>query len=306
MMKYLIKRLLFMIPVLLLLSIIVFVVAQLTPGSPVDLIAGPTATQEVRDRIAAELGLDQPLPVQYLKWLSRVIRGDLGRSIVSGRPVWSLIRQALPVTVELGLAAWLLAYVVAIPIGVIAAVRRHTAWDNISMFLAIIGVTVPDFWLSLILILVFAATLKWFPIAGYGGIEYLVLPALALGAGRMAVLARTVRASMLDVLDSDHVRTARAKGLSEPLVVIRHAFRNALLPLVSLGGLQLGYLVGGAVVVEMIFARPGIGRLIVKSIGAGDFPIVQGAVLILGLSILAANLLTDILYVFVDPRIRYE
>jgi len=304
--RYLIKRLLFMIPVLLLLSIIVFVIAQLTPGSPVDLIAGPTATQEVRDRIAAELGLDQPLPVQYFKWLSRVMRGDLGRSIVSGRPVWSLIRQALPVTVELGLAAWLLAYVVAIPIGVIAAVRRHTAWDNASMFLAIIGVTVPDFWLSLLLILVFAATLKWFPIAGYGGIEYLVLPALALGAGRMAVLARTVRASMLDVLDSDYVRTARAKGLSESLVVIRHAFRNALLPLVSLGGLQLGYLVGGAVVVETIFARPGIGRLIVKSIGAGDFPIVQGAVLILGLSILAANLLTDILYVFVDPRIRYE
>jgi peptide/nickel transport system permease protein len=303
--RYIVKRIIFMLPVLLLLSIIVFIITQLTPGSPVDLIAGPLATQEVRDRITAELGLDQPLPVQYFKWLSNLLRGNMGRSIISKRPVSSLIVENLPMTLELGLFSWLLAYAISIPLGIISAVKQYSFWDNACMLFAIVGVTIPDFWLSLMLILFFGATLRWFPIAGYGGIKYLILPSMALALGRMALLARIIRASMLEVLNNDYIRTARAKGIDERNVIVRHGFRNALLPIISIAGLQLGYLLGGAVIVETIFARPGLGRLIIKSISSRDFPVVQGTVLVLGISILIVNLITDLTYAFIDPRIRY-
>ena len=302
---YFMRRLLFMIPVLLLLSVVVFLVAHLAPGSPVDLIAGPTATQEIRQEIAAKYGLDQPLPAQYFRWLANVARADMGRSIVTGRPVLSLILQRLPATLELGLAAWLLAYGLGIPIGIVAAVKQYSLLDNTSIFLAVLGVSIPDFWLSLMLMLIFAAGLRWFPVGGYGGLSHVVLPAFALGMGRMAVVARIVRASMLEVMSEDYVRTARAKGLVERVVLLSHGFRNALLPLVSLAGLYLGYLVGGAVVVETVFARPGVGYLIVKSVAQRDFPVVQGAVLVLGMSVLTFNLITDIAYAIIDPRIRY-
>jgi peptide/nickel transport system permease protein len=209
-------------------------------------------------------------------------------------------------TLELGITAWTLAFAVAIPVGVIAAARQYSFWDNASMLFAILGVTIPDFWLSLMLIFVFGATLNWLPIAGQGGIKYLVLPATALALGRMALLARIIRASTLDVLHDDYIRTARAKGLLERSVLFRHALRNSLLPVVSLAGLQLGYILGGAVIVETVFARPGLGRTIIMAIKSRDFPVVQGTVLILGISILLANLITDLSYAFIDPRIRYK
>lgn len=303
---YIIRRLLFMIPILFLLSVLVFFVAHLTPGSPVDLIAGPTATQDVRAEIAAKYGLDLPLPVQYYKWLSQVVQGDLGRSLTLGRkPVATLIKERFHYTVELGLSAWLLAYLVAIPIGILAAVRQHSLFDNLSIAAAVVGASVPSFWLALLLILIFSVRLQWFPISGVGGLKALILPAIALALGRMAVLARIVRAGMLEVLGSDYVRTARAKGLTELKIILLHAFRNALLPLVSLAGLELGYLLGGAIIVETVFARPGLGTLMVQAVRSRDFPVVQGAVLILGISIVFSNLITDVLYTVIDPRIRY-
>ena len=302
---YLIKRFLLAIPVLIITAFLVFGALHLSPGDPVDMIVGPIAPEEVRDRVRTELGLDRPLPVQFFLYMSHVARGDLGQSILSKRPVWGMIKEKLPITAELGLAAFLIAYTFALPLGIIAALKRNSLFDFVSMVAALIGVSMPGFWLGLLLIYAFAVHLKVLPPTGYGGIKYLILPALALGLPRVGRIARITRSSLLEVVGQDYIRTARAKGLSEKAVVVRHAVRNSLIPIISLMGLDLGYIVGGAVVIEHVFARPGIGDMMLQSIYSRDFPVLQGAMFVLALAIIFGNIFADLAYTFIDPRIRH-
>jgi ABC-type dipeptide/oligopeptide/nickel transport system permease component len=302
---YLIKRFLLAIPVLLVTAAFVFSALHLSGGDPVTLIVGPTAPRETREQIRAKLGLDQPLPVQFAKYMSNVLQGDLGRSILSRRPVLEMILEKLPVTAELGLAAFALAYLLALPLGIIAALNRNSFFDWFSMLLALIGVSMAGFWLGLILIFTFAVHFRWFPPTGHGSLKHLVLPALALGLPRMGRIARITRSSLLEVVGQDYVRTARAKGLAERVVVIRHALRNSLIPIISLMGLDLGYIIGGSVVIEAVFARPGIGDMMLRAIYSRDFPVLQGCMFVLALAIILGNIIADLSYVAADPRIRH-
>ena len=302
---YLIKRFLLAIPVLLVTSLLVFLTLHLSPGDPVDVIAGPLAPQAVRDRIRTQLGLDKPLPIQFIIYMSNVARGDLGDSILNHRSVREMIAAKLPITAELGLASFALTYLLAIPLGVIAALNRNSFSDWFTMILALIGVSMPGFWLALILIYTFAVYLRWLPPTGYSSLKYLILPALALGLPRVGQVARITRSSMLEVVGQDYMRTARAKGLAEMVVVVRHALRNALIPVISLVGLDLGYIIGGTVVIESIFARTGIGDMMVRAIYSRDFPVLQGCMFVLTVAIILGNIIADICYVIIDPRIRH-
>ena len=301
---YLTRRLVLLLPMVVLISAVVFWAMRLIPVNPAELLLGPFSTPDQQERAKRELGLDKPIYVQYGIFLKNAVRGDFGRSIKSGKPVTALIKDTLPNTLLLGTIALLIAYAIAIPMGMMAAVRQNTLLDQAAMGFAMLGMAVPHFWLGLLLILVFAVNLHWFPGSGIGTWKHLVLPALTLGLEGTALTSRMTRSSMLEVLRQDYVRVARAKGLRESAVIYRHALRNALIPIISLLGLRLGYLVGGAVVVEAIFAWPGIGRLLVDSILARDYPVVQGVLVMLGLSVIFANLLADVLYAFADPRIK--
>ena len=303
--NYLIKRLLLAVPVLIVTAFLVFLALHLSPGDPVDVIVGPIAPEEVRDRVRTRLGLDKPWPVQFLIYMGNIVQGDLGQSILSKRSVTEMITEKLPVTAELGVAAFAVAYLLAIPLGTLAALHRNSFIDWISMVLALIGVSMPGFWLALLLIYAFAVNLRIFPPTGHEGIESLVLPALALGLPRVGKIARLTRSSLLEVVDQDYIRTARAKGLRERSVVSVHALRNALIPIVSLMGLDLGYIVGGSVVLEAVFARPGIGDMMLQAIYSRDFPVLQGGMFVLALAIVLSNILADVAYVIVDPRIRH-
>jgi ABC-type dipeptide/oligopeptide/nickel transport system permease component len=303
---YLIKRLLLTVPVLLLTALLVFLALHLAGGDPVMLLVPATAPGYVREAVRAKLGLDKPLPVQFAKYVSHVLRGDLGRSILSRRQVSELILEKLPVTAELGAAAFALAYLLAIPLGTIAALNRNSFLDWSSMVVALIGVSMAGFWLGLLLIYGFAVHFSWFPPTGHGTIRHLVLPALALGLPRVGRIARITRSSLLEVIGQDYIRTARAKGLLERIVVVRHALRNALIPVISLMGLDLGYIVGGSVVIEHVFARPGIGDMMLRAIYSRDFPVLQGSMFVLTLAIVVGNIISDIAYGVVDPRIRHR
>jgi peptide/nickel transport system permease protein len=302
---YIIQRLLLAIPVLFVTAFLVFGTLHLSPGDPVDMIVGPIAPEHIRERVRTELGLDKPLPVQFFLYMSHVVRGDLGQSILSKRPVWEMIKEKLPVTAKLGVAAFALAYALALPLGILAALKRNTFFDRFSMVLALIGVSMPGFWLGLLLIYAFAVHLKLLPATGHGSLKYLILPALALGLPRVGRIARITRSSLLDVVGQDYIRTARAKGLAERAVVARHAVRNALIPIISLMGLDLGYILGGAVVIEVVFARAGIGSMMLQSIYSRDFPVLQGCMFVLALAIILGNIFADLTYMFIDPRIRH-
>jgi len=302
---YLIKRFLLAVPVLIVTAFLVFSALHLSPGDPVDVIVGPIAPEHVRDRVRTQLGLDKPLPVQFVIYVSNVARGDLGQSILSKRPVSELIIEKLPITAELGLAAFVVAYLLSIPLGTIAALNRNSFFDWFSMVLALIGVSMPGFWLGLLLIYAFAVNLKWFPTTGYASFKHLVLPALALGLPRVGRIARITRSSLLEVIDQDYIRTARAKGLAEMAVVFRHALRNSLIPIISLMGLDLGYIVGGSVVIESVFARTGVGDMMLRAIYSRDFPVLQGCMFVLALAIILGNIIADFAYVLIDPRIRH-
>jgi ABC-type dipeptide/oligopeptide/nickel transport system permease component len=302
---YLIKRLLIAIPVLLVTAVLVFSALHLAGGDPVMLLVPANAPQEVREAVRAKLGLDKPLPVQFVLYMGNVLRGDLGRSIHSRREVSDLIWEKLPVTFELGVAAFTLAYLLAIPMGIYAALHRNKFGDWFTMLLALIGVSMAGFWLGLMLMYFFAARLKWLPPTGHGSLKYLILPALALGLPRVGRIARITRSSLLEVINEDYIRTARAKGLTARAVVIVHALKNALIPIISLMGLDLGYIIGGAVVIEAVFARPGIGDMMLRAIYSRDFPVLQGCMFILALAIIVSNIFADLTYVFVDPRIRH-
>lgn len=302
---YLIKRFLLTIPVLLLTALLVFSALHLAGGDPVMLLVHPTAPAYVREAVRVKLGLDKPLPVQFVTYMSHVLRGDLGRSLLSRRLVLDLILEKLPVTAELGVASLALAYLTSIPLGMIAALNRNSYFDWFSMILALIGVSMAGFWLGLLLIYAFAVHFRWFPPTGHGTIRHLILPALALGLPRVGRIARITRSSLLEVIGQDYIRTARAKGLLERVVVLRHALPNALIPIISLMGLDLGYIVGGSVVIEHVFARPGIGDMMLRAIYSRDFPVLQGSMFVLALAIILSNIIADVAYVIVDPRIRH-
>ena len=304
--EYIIRRLLLMIPVLIGVSLLVFSMVRLIPGDPATAIAGPHATPEFIEQVRVDFGLDKPMYTQYFIFMGRLLQGDLGISTFTRRPVTTEIWARLPNTVELAVASMGIASVIGIIAGIISATRRYSIFDNASMLVALFGVSMPVFWLGLMLMLLFSVMLGWLPAVGRGTIWHLILPAITLGAASAAIIARMTRSSMLEVLHQDFITTARAKGLRERIVVYKHALKNALIPVVTIIGLQLGTLLGGAILTETVFAWPGVGRLMVDSIMARDYPVVQGAVLLLAGTFVFVNLFVDILYSFLDPRIRYE
>ena len=307
MLQYVGRRILATIPTLIGLSILVFSIVHLVPGDPIRaLLAESGATAEVMEAIREQWGLNDPLPVQYIRWLSRAVRGDLGRSISYRRPVVEIILGQLPDTLRLAMAGMAVAIVVGGALGIASALKRDSWLDNLFMIIALVGISVPTFWSGLLAILIFAVTLHWLPITGTGGLKQLIMPAGILGLVASGTIARLMRSTTLEVLGADYIRTARAKGLPERMVILRHALRNALIPVITVVGLQLGTLMNGAVVLEMVFARPGIGSLAVLSILSKDIPVVQGTVLFGALIYVLVNMVVDILYTFVDPRIRYE
>jgi ABC-type dipeptide/oligopeptide/nickel transport system permease component len=287
---------------------VVFVVMRLY-GDPVEMLyAGdprPEAEREKAD-LREALGLTQPLPVQYARFVAEVVRLDFGQSFVTRRPVMQMIGQTLPYTLRLTISAFILAYLAALPLGIITAIWRNSWLDYASLVLAMGGVSIPSFWVGLMLILLFALKLDWLPASGVESVPAYILPVIVLAIPRLSFMTRYVRGVMLEVLSADYLRTARAKGLQERAIVTRHALRNVLIPIVTLIGLQLGYLVGGSVIIEQVFGIPGLGRLLTQSIFNRDFPVVQAAVLILSVSIVLANLLTDLVYPYLDPRISHE
>jgi peptide/nickel transport system permease protein len=305
--RYLVNRLLQVIPTLLLVSIVVFLMLHLIPGDPAAIFVGENEiTEERLERIREDMGLNRPLPEQYLSYMAGVLRGDLGRSLNNSRPVLGEILLRLPYTLELTLAALLIAAVLGISLGMIAALYHNTPIDTLAMGFALLGIAVPVYWSSLLLIVVFSVTLKWLPPIGQGGLDKLIMPAVALGFLSAGQLARVVRSGMLEVLSQDYILTARAKGLANRVVIRRHALRNALIPVVTLLGLIFGQLLGGAVLTETIFARLGIGRMYAEAILNKDFTLVQGATLFIALSYVFINVVIDMIYVTIDPRIRYD
>jgi peptide/nickel transport system permease protein len=312
--RLVLQRLAATVPVLLLVTAGVFALLHLTPGDPIDAMMAESVDAVAKASLRAELGLDRPLPVQYVAWMARLVRGDLGSSIRNGEPVVENVGRRLRPSLQLALLAMGVSLVVAFPAGIVSAVRRNTAVDRVSTTLALFGICMPNFLLALLLIFLFGVTLRWLPISGYvdpaeelvDGLRSLALPAVTLGLALAAVVTRTLRSSMLEALSEDYVRTARAKGLSEWRVVRGHVLRNALIPVVTVLGLQLGTLIGGAVITEYVFALPGVGRLVVDAVFARDYPLVQGVVLLIALGFIASNLLVDLLYGLIDPRIRHR
>lgn len=313
MISYLIRRLLALLPVMFVAATVVFLLIHLIPGDPVAVMLGPDATPKDIARVRAAYALDLPVYIQLLKWYSRVLRGDLGESYFYDQSVLQTIVERLEPTLVLTFFALLVAVGIGIPVGVISAAYPNSWWDRSFMMVAVLGVCIPGFWLGLNLIFFFAVKLRWFPAAGYAPLEtglfntlrYMILPAVSLGFNQSALIARITRSCMLEVLQQDYIRTARAKGVAEGIVIYIHALRNALVPTVTVIGITFAVLIGGAVVTEVVFNIPGVGRLIISAILHRDYPVVQGAVLLLSFLYVLINLLIDIVYVFIDPRIKY-
>lgn len=303
---YLARRVVLTIPVLLGVATLVFALIHLIPGDPARAILGDVASEADIAQLRGQLGLDRPLSVQYVSFLSGLARADLGTSLRTGTPVASQILGRLPATFELALAAIVVALTLAIPLGVASAVWRGTFVDHAAMTVSLAGVSMPNFWLGPLLAIVFGVELGWLPVAGRGGPEHIILPAVSLGAALAAVLARMTRATLADQLREPYVLAARARGVSRARAVFLHAFRNSLIPIVTLAGLQVGAVLTGAVITETIFAWPGIGRLLVQSIGFRDYPMVQGCILLIAVTYVAVNLVVDLAYGVLDPRIRYQ
>jgi peptide/nickel transport system permease protein len=306
MLTFVARRFLLTIPVLLGVLLVVMLTLDLIPGDPVALMLGDAATKENVARFREHLGLDRPFVVRYLQYLGRVATGDLGRSIQQNRPVVDELAEAWPATVQLTLAAMVLAAVVGVSSGVVSAVWPNSLFDALSRLGSLLGLSMPVFWTGLVLIVVFAFWLPWLPVGGIGSPAHLVLPAVALALPSIAMVARMTRSSVLEVLREDYVRTARAKGLLEQLVVVKHALRNAAIPILTLLGLQVGQLMGGAVLTETVFAWPGLGRLMIKAIFARDYILLQGAVLVFALAFVVINLVVDLSYGVLDPRVSRQ
>jgi peptide/nickel transport system permease protein len=308
--RYLLKRLCLVGVVVVGVTLITFALMNIAPGDPALVIAearyGTDLTPEQVEQIRIEEGFDSPIYVQYIRWLEHILRLDLGRSLVTYDPVLDEIMSRLPATLLLAFSSLIFSLIIALPLGVVSAIRKGTWVDHTSMTVALLGVSMPNFWLGLILIWVFAVGLGMLPSFGFGGIEHLILPTITLGASMAAVTTRLMRSSMIEVLNQDYIVAARAKGLDERTVLLRHGLKNALLPVITFAGLQLGFLLGGTVIVESVFGWPGLGKLLVSSVYVKDFPMIQGCVLFIAIMFALVNLMVDLAYAFIDPRIRYE
>jgi ABC-type dipeptide/oligopeptide/nickel transport system permease component len=303
--QFVIRRVLSFIPLLLGMSVVVFLILQLLPGDPATIIAGQFATQEDVARVRESLGLNRPIHVQYLSFLRRLVTLDLGTSFATRRPVTEMIALRFPATITLALLAMLIALVFGTLAGMVAASARNSAWDVLAMLGSLAGISLPGFWLGLLLIYYFAVRLGWFPTSGLGSARHYVLPAVSLSVFSMAFIARMTRANLVETLSLDYIRSARAKGLPRAQVVFKHGLRNAFLPVITIAGLSFGYLLGGSVVIESVFNINGLGRLVVDSILARDYPVIQVSILVLAINVALANLIVDICYAVLDPRLRY-
>lgn len=304
--RYILRRLIWSGIVLVGISMIVFVITYVVPADPAHMIAGPRASREVLDSIRSQLALDQPLPVQYIRYMSNLLHGSLGTSWRTKREVAVIIAERIPATVQLAVAAILVQLAIGLPVGLVSAVRRGTWSDRLGMMVSLVLVAAPTFWLGLILLYLFAFKLPIFPLGGYGSLAHLILPAFTLGIAGAAWYARLFRSTVLDVLNADYVRTARAKGLRENVTLVRHVVPNSILPVIAMLGMDLGTLLGGVVVVEAVFGWPGLGQLAWQALQDLDVPIIMGTVLLAGLAMVLINLLTDLSFSIIDPRIRYD
>ncbi len=304
--RYIVYRLVLTFLVLIGVSIFVFLMIRLVPGDPAELLADQWATKEDIELLRKNWGLDKPIMVQYLVFMNNLLHGNLGNSVTSNMPVTNEIAARFPNTIKLAVTGTVIAVIIGSFAGIVSAAKPYSAFDNISMVLALVGVSTPAFWLGLMLILLFAVKLDWLPSTGAATIKHLILPSITLGLLTAGVIARQTRSSMLETLQQDYIATARAKGLKETAIIYRHALKNALIPVVTIVGLQFGHLLGGAVLVESVFSWPGMGRLLVDSIFTRDYPIIQGVVLIFATTFSLVNLGVDLLYGYIDPRIKYE
>jgi len=312
--RFLLRRLLLTVPVLFFVSIIVFAIVALIPGDPARIMLGEEASRESLEDLRREMGLDRPLTVRYVIWLSHILRGDFGNSVRDGRPVLEQLVQKVPVTAELALTSLVVAWAIAIPMGVLAAWKRRTVVDYAATTVALAGISIPNFWLGIMLIYLLAVNYRLLPPSGYvepwidlgRNLRLMVMPSIVLGTALAALVMRLLRSSMIEVLGTDYVRTARAKGLGDRGVLLRHAMKNAMIPVATIMGLQLGGLLGGAVITETIFAVPGLGRLAVTAILTRDYPMVQGVVLFAAVAVVLVNVAVDLVYAVLDPRIRLE
>ncbi len=304
MFNYIIKRLILLIPVVFGVVTLVFFLVHLIPGDPVEVMLGEQARAADKEMLRHELRLDRPLMEQYRLYLTGLARGDLGRSIHFREPVLTMITRRFPATILLTLAAMFVAILIAIPIGIVSATKQYSLIDNASMFFALLGISMPNFWLGPLLILLFSIQLGWLPVSGMGGVEHLILPSITLGTALAAILTRMTRAGILEVIRQQYIVTARAKGLAEKKVLYKHALKNALIPVITILGLQFGALLSGSIITETIFSWPGIGRLVIQAVNQRDYPLVQGCVLFIALTYVLVNLTTDLLYSAADPRIR--
>ncbi len=311
--EYLIKRFFLMIPTLIGITLVVYAVMRLLPGDPVDVMLGQEYDEKIAKQLRQEWGLNDPWPIQYGKWLWHIVQGDWGKSLFSRKPVLAEILAKLPLTLELIVLALFFEVVISVPAGVISAVKPYTWWDYGAVTFALVGVSIPSFFLGILLFLTFGLGLGWLPVQGYvplresvsENLRHLLLPTIALGVARTAILTRLIRGSMLEVIRTEYVTTARAKGLAETIIINKHALKNALIPAVTVMGLQVGFLVGGAIIIEALFALPGLGSYGIDAIRNRDYPQVLGFILVSALVFQAANLAVDIIYSFLDPRIRY-
>ena len=312
--RFIARRLLLTIPVLFFVSLIVFSLIALIPGDPARIMLGEEPSKEALEALRKQMGLDRPLIVRYVIWMGRVVQGDLGQSVRDGRSVALTLTQKIPVTAELAVTSLLVAWAIAIPAGALAAWKRRSLVDYAATTVSLAGISIPNFWLGIMLIYLLAVNLRWLPPSGYvepwvdlgRNLRLMIMPSIVLGTALAALVMRLLRSSMIEVLGSDYIRTARAKGLADATLVVRHAMKNAMIPVATIMGIQLGGLLGGAVITETIFAVPGVGRLAVESILTRDYPMVQGVVLFAAVAVVAVNLLVDVAYALLDPRIRLE
>ena len=307
MFKYIFRRVLMLIPVLIGVTFIVFTLLYITPGDPARMVLGDQAPQEVVDELRQDMGLNDPFFVQFGRYVYRAVaHGDIGRSYITKRPVLQEVMSAFPVTLKLSALAMIIALIVGIPCGIISAIKQYSVFDNIVTLFAMIGISMPVFWLGILLILLFSVRLGWLPPSGFDSVASMVLPAFTLGAQSVAIITRMTRSSMLEVIRQDYIRTVRAKGQSERVVIWKHALGNALIPVITISGIQFGMLLGGAVLTELIFSIPGLGRLMVEAIKMRDFPVVQGGVLFIAIAFCVVNLIVDLIYAWLDPRIKAQ
>ncbi len=304
--QFLTRRLILSLFILLGVSFIVFIIMHMAPGDPVRVVAGLDAPAEVVEAIRREWGFDQPIYVQYIRWLRRAVLLDFGRSAITGETVAFSILSRLPNTIKLNLAAYAVALGIGVPLGILSALKQYSFLDHAGTVVALIGISMPSFWLGLLLIIVFSLNLGWFPSFGAGTLGHYVLPTMSLATAQIALLMRMSRSSMLEVMKKDYIRTARAKGLGERVVVYKHMFKNAAIPIVTVIGMRLAYVVGGSVIIESVFSWPGVGRLAINSLHSRDYFVTQGVVFMTALCIVVMNLLVDLSYAYLDPRVRYN